>query len=66
MKAHIGDHLIIEGTKLSDRRRVGVVLDIIHPDGTPPYLVRWFNEDHESMVIPGPTAHIEPVAAITG
>ena len=63
MKAHTGDHLIIEGTTLTNPRRVGVIVKIDHGDGTPPYLVRWLNEDHESLVIPGPTARIEPVAS---
>ena len=30
-------------------------------DGTPPYRVRWVEDDHETLVFPGPEAHIEPV-----
>jgi hypothetical protein len=65
MKAQVGDHLIIEGTTLSDPRRVGVIVEVSHPDGTPPYLVRWENDEHESLVIPGPTARIEPMAPVS-
>jgi len=63
MKAQVGDHLIIEGTSLADRRRVGVIVGVDHADGTPPYLVRWVNDDHESLVFPGPAARVQPEGA---
>jgi Domain of unknown function (DUF1918) len=59
MKAKVGDRLVINGTNLGDRRRVGVVTGVEHPDGSPPYVVRWLEDDHESVVFPGPTAHVE-------
>lgn len=59
MKAKIGDRLILEGTHLDDPRRIGVIVDVRHPDGTPPYTVRWLDDSHESMVFPGPDARIE-------
>lgn len=60
MKAHVGDRLVIEGTKLDDRRRSGLIIALRHEDGTPPYVVRWLDDDHESLVFPGPTARVEP------
>jgi hypothetical protein len=60
MKAHVGDRLILEGTHVGDPRRIGLVLEVRHPDGTPPYLVRWLNDDHEALVFPGPDARLEP------
>ncbi len=65
MKAHVGDRLVLEGTRLDDRRRVGVITEIHHPDGTPPYQVRWLDDDHESLVFPGPDARIEPAESET-
>lgn len=59
MKAKVGDRLVINGTNLGDRRRVGIVTGVAHPDGSPPYVVRWLDDDHESVVFPGPTAHVE-------
>lgn len=59
MKAQIGDRVVVEGTNLGDRRRVGIVVRLRHPDGTPPYVVRWLDDDHESLMFPGPTAHVE-------
>jgi hypothetical protein len=59
MKAKVGDRLIMEGTHVGEARRIGVVLELRHPDGTPPYLVRWLSDGHEALVFPGPDSHIE-------
>lgn len=59
MKAEVGDWLVIEGSTLGDRRRAGLIIEVRHADGTPPYVVRWLEDDHESLVFPGPTAHVE-------
>ncbi len=60
MKAHVGDRFVVEGTHLEEPRRVGVVIEVSHPDGSPPYRVRWFADDHESLFFPGPDARLEP------
>ncbi len=38
------------------------ILDVTHPDGSPPYRVRWSDTGREALVFPGPDAHIEHVA----
>lgn len=58
MKAQVGDRLVFEGVRVGDRRRVGEVVGLAHEDGTPPYTVRW-PDGHESLVFPGPEAHLE-------
>lgn len=63
MKAKIGDRVVLEGTHLGDPRRIGIVQELRHPDGTPPYVVRWLDDGHESLVFPGPDARV--VAAET-
>jgi hypothetical protein len=63
MKAQIGDRLIVEGTHVGDRRRIGVVVEVRHDDGTPPYRVRWLDDQHEALVFPGADAKLEPHAA---
>lgn len=63
MKAKVGDRLVIDGTNVGDQRRVGVVTGVAHPDGTPPFVVRWLSDDHESVVFPGPTARVEAEVA---
>ncbi|MFI7440626.1 DUF1918 domain-containing protein [Nonomuraea indica] len=59
MKAAIGDRLVVEGAHQGEPRRVGVIIGLHHDDGTPPYVVRWLEEKHETLVYPGPDAHIE-------
>lgn len=60
VKAKVGDRLVEEGTHVGDHRRIGVITALRHDDGTPPYVVRWLDTDHETVVYPGPDARIEP------
>jgi hypothetical protein len=68
MQAHVGDWLIIEGRTLDEPRRQGEIVELVHPDGSPPYRVRWVEDDHESLVFPGPGARVEshPVPPAAG
>lgn len=63
MRAQPGDRLILEGTHVGDPRRIGVIIELRHADGTPPYVVRWLEDGHEALVFPGPDARIEQPAA---
>lgn len=58
MHAHPGDHLLIEGTKVGAHRRDGQILECQGADGGPPFLVHWNDTGAESLVYPGPDAHI--------
>jgi hypothetical protein len=60
MKAQPGDRLILAGTHVGDRDRIGVVTEVRGVDGTPPYRVRWLDGDHESLCFPGPDARVQP------
>jgi hypothetical protein len=62
MIAKIGDRLVVEGVHVGDTRRVGEIIAVRHPDGTPPYEVRWLDSGHEALVFPGPEAHVETPA----
>ncbi|MEV6930468.1 DUF1918 domain-containing protein [Dactylosporangium sp. NPDC051485] len=59
MKAKVGDRLVEEGRHVGDHRRVGVITAVRHDDGSPPYVVRWFDSQHEALVFPGPDARVE-------
>lgn len=59
MRAKLGDRIILEGTHVGDRRRIGIVTELRHDDGSPPYMVRWLDDGHEALVFPGPDAHVE-------
>jgi hypothetical protein len=36
-----------------------VITQLRHDDGTPPYIVRWLDNDHEALVFPGTDACVE-------
>jgi hypothetical protein len=58
MKAAIGDKLVVEGARTGEARRVGVIVELRNPDGSPPYVVRWLHDEQETLVFPGPDAHV--------
>lgn len=60
MKAQPGDRLVLEGVHAGNPRRVGIIAEIRGVDGGPPYLVRWLDNDHFTLVFPGPEARVEP------
>lgn len=60
MKANRRDLLVLHGVHVGDPGRAGVITDVRGTDGGPPYVVRWLDDDHESLVFPGPEAHVEP------
>jgi hypothetical protein len=59
MKANRGDLLVFEGVHVDDACRAGVITDVRGPDGGPPYVVRWLDDDHVSLVFPDPEARAE-------
>ncbi|GLY08737.1 DUF1918 domain-containing protein [Actinoplanes sp. NBRC 101535] len=59
MKAHIGDRIVVEGTRLGQERRVGIVTTVEHEDGSPPYEVRWLSDGRTTLFFPGPETHVE-------
>jgi hypothetical protein len=60
MKANVGDRLIVEGTRVGDARRIGVIIALRHEDGSPPYVVRWLDDSHEGLFFPGSDSRVEP------
>jgi hypothetical protein len=60
MKAHVGDRIVMEGARVGDPRRVGIVTQLRRDDGTPPYVVRWLDNGRETLLFPGPDARVEP------
>jgi hypothetical protein len=49
----------VHGVHLDDPVRDGEVLEVHGTDGGPPFLVRWSDTGHESLVFPGPDATVE-------
>lgn len=58
MHAVAGDRLAIPGRHVGEAGRIGEVLEVRGPDGTPPYLVRW-EDGHEAICYPGPETKVQ-------
>lgn len=57
MKAHSGDWLIVHShTDGALVRRAEIIAT--GDGGTPPFTVRWIEDDRESVVFPGPDAEV--------
>ncbi|MCW2623185.1 MAG: putative signal-transduction protein with domain [Frankiales bacterium] len=66
MRAQVGDQLIVHGVHVDDVNRDGEVLEVHGTDGAPPYLVRWSDNGHESLVFPGTDAVVRPLGERVG
>jgi len=56
MKAEVGDWLVVKGVAVDRPDRQGLIIEVHSSDGSPPYVVRWVDNDHEATVFPGPDA----------
>ncbi|PPK67232.1 DUF1918 domain-containing protein [Actinokineospora auranticolor] len=56
MRAQPGDWLL--DTDRAGHTRQGLVEEVHGRDGGPPYLVRWTEDDHRTLVFPGPRARV--------
>jgi hypothetical protein len=63
MEAKVGDHLVILGRHIHRPVREGEILEVRGTKGGPPYLVRWGDTGHESIIYPGSDAQIESATA---
>jgi hypothetical protein len=59
LRAQIGDTLLIEDESVASTPRIGRILAVSSPDGSPPYRVRWLAGEYESLITPGPGARVE-------
>ncbi|MFI1067013.1 MULTISPECIES: DUF1918 domain-containing protein [Streptomyces] len=53
MRASVGDRLLVHGRTVGQHDRSAEVVEVLGPDGTPPYRVR-FEDGHETLMSPGP------------
>ncbi|MCS7483700.1 DUF1918 domain-containing protein [Umezawaea endophytica] len=58
MRAKTGDWLVIERSGADKPARRGLVVGVRREDGGPPYVVHWLDSVHETLVYPGPDAHV--------
>jgi hypothetical protein len=66
MYAHQGDRIVVRSQHLDGPTRAGEIMEVRHPDGSPPYVVRWSDNGHESLFFPGPDAYVDHPGAGAG
>jgi hypothetical protein len=49
---------LIGGHRVGQPDRDCEVLEVRHPNGEPPYVVRWGDTGHEDLFFPGPDAAV--------
>lgn len=56
MKAKVGDWLVFKGAAVDRPDQRGLITEVHSTDGSPPYVVRWLENDHVATVFPGSDA----------
>lgn len=58
MHASVGDRLVVHGRVVGKQGHIVEIVEVLGPDGTPPYRVRAEN-GHETIMSPGPDTVVE-------
>ncbi|MYW18669.1 DUF1918 domain-containing protein [Streptomyces sp. SID2955] len=61
-RARVGDEIVVRGTTAGVIARDGEIIGLHHPDGSPPYDVRWADSGRVTLYFPGPDSHIRHLA----
>lgn len=62
MRAAVGDWIVVQGPSVGHGRREGLIVALRHPDGSPPYEVKWADTGKTTVVFPGPDMHLRQPA----
>lgn len=62
MKAKVGDFLVVKGTTTERHDQHAEIIAVRSDDGSPPYVVRWLVNGHETTVYPGSDAVVVSAA----
>ena len=63
LKAEPGDRLVVRGHYTGDPGRDGEILEVLGPEGAPPFVVRWEDDGHVSRLYPGADAYVDHLHA---
>ncbi|MFF2502961.1 DUF1918 domain-containing protein [Streptomyces sp. NPDC058067] len=66
MYARAGDEIVVRGTTAGVITRDGEIVGVHHPDGSPPYDVRWADDGRVSLYFPGQDAYIRHLSHAPG
>ncbi|WP_181768594.1 DUF1918 domain-containing protein [Streptomyces albidus (ex Kaewkla and Franco 2022)] len=58
MRAKMGDRLLVHGRVVGDHDREAEIVEVLGPDGEPPFRVR-FDDGHEAVMSPGPDTVVQ-------
>ncbi|MFQ1002419.1 DUF1918 domain-containing protein [Modestobacter sp. SSW1-42] len=56
VRAAVGDWLVVHSRRLDGPVRAGEIVEVSSPDGSPPYVVRWLDDERTCVVFPGSDA----------
>lgn len=59
MHASVGDLLVVHGRVVGNSNRQVEIVQVLGPDGAPPYRVR-AEDGHETIMMPGPDCIVQP------
>ncbi len=59
MHAHAGDQVVVKGHRIGEPDRRGEVLEARGVDSSGPFLVRWDESGHTTLLFPGTDAVVE-------
>jgi hypothetical protein len=60
MKAAVGDRIVIHGHHIGEPDRDAEIVEVRGENGEPPFVVRWGDDGHQSLLFPGPDTSLEP------
>ncbi|WP_327138399.1 DUF1918 domain-containing protein (plasmid) [Streptomyces sp. NBC_01340] len=63
MHGRVGDEIVVRATTAGVIARDGEIVGLHHPDGSPPYDVRWTENGRWTLYFPGPDAYIRDLTS---
>ena len=63
-QAAAGDRLVVRAHHLGEPERDAEILEVLGTHGAPPYLVRWSDDGHETIVYPGSDVYVAASCAV--
>ena len=54
MQAEVGDQLVMQRKRANCGELVGSIVGVLNDDGSPPYVIKWYSDGHESVHSPDP------------